>query len=534
MNPTRATERGGTLALTLIVIAMLALMAAHTLRRVEPKLRMAYQAAGWQEARLAAEGGIDVAMGELSRNATGFADGNWTGWKQRNPGGTIGPVLTSTLGLVNSVLSLLGSLLGGGGSNSPASGTRISQPIFLDNLKVSAGTGFDSEVDVQLWAIYPNGSPNNRWFRIRSMATCGLPPVTYTAPDSLDAPLRRYSLRTMRPQLKKDDVGDPMHIHPPSASRTLEVLVEPILPFELAIVTGEELKLGTSGSWSVDSYDSRDPKKSGPGGIYPGRDSSAVQANGNIASDLPRPAGSLYGPLIAARGTEVRGTVATNGGDDPATPDHENVSGAINIDPALIRNDFYRDLPPPPRPHTGIFQPAPPRGSPFVAGPESSPTLYVVGGNLGAFTIAAPPVGKGAITILVNGDIDVASGEIVIPPAVTALLFVSGNVDFHDRAINTGAGSSGRPAQLQIYGEDSHGDRRTVRADGNAEIAVAFYGPHYEVRLSGNVQWSGAITGRTFEMLGGGTGGFHYDEALGPIGNPISFRIARYVEDVRQ
>jgi len=37
-----------------------------------------------------------------------------------------------------------------------------------------------------------------------------------------------------------------------------------------------------------------------------------------------------------------------------------------------------------------------------------------------------------------------------------------------------------------------------------------------------------------FEMLGGGTGGFHYDEALGTVGLPIGFRIVRYVEDVRE
>jgi len=35
-------------------------------------------------------------------------------------------------------------------------------------------------------------------------------------------------------------------------------------------------------------------------------------------------------------------------------------------------------------------------------------------------------------------------------------------------------------------------------------------------------------------MLGGGTGGFHYDEALGTVGLPIGFRIVRYVEDVRE
>jgi hypothetical protein len=514
-------QEGGTLALSLIVLTMLALMAAHTLRRVEPKLRMAYQTAGWQEARLSAEAGIDVAMGELSRNATNGNAGSWTGWKQDN-GGIVGPALASTLSLVNSVLSLLGNA------------TRVSQPIFLDNLKVSGATGFDSEVDVQLWAVYPNGSPQGRWFRIRSMATCALPSPTYTAPDSLDVPLCRYSLRTMRPQLKKDDVGSPTTMRMPSASRTIEVLVEPILPFELAIFTSEDLTLGSSGTWRVDSYDSRDPLKSAPDGTYPGRTSPLVQTNGNIASNLSRAPDSLYGPLIAARGTEVLGTVATNGGDDPATEEHENVSGAINIQPACIRADFYRDMPVPVRPSAGLFLPAPLLGLPFIPGPEAAPTQYLVGGNLGGFTVAPLAGVKGAVTIFVNGDLDVASGGITIPPGITAQIYVRGNIDFHGQPINTGPGSSHHPAQLIIYGEDSHGDRRTLRASGDATISAAFYGPHYEVRLSGNVDWCGSSASRSFEMQSGGTGGFHYDEALGTFGNPISFRIARYVEDVRQ
>ncbi|MGB8170690.1 MAG: pilus assembly PilX N-terminal domain-containing protein [Chthoniobacteraceae bacterium] len=510
-------QRGGTLALTLIVIALLTLIAAHTLRRVEPKLRMAYQTAGWQEARAAAEAGIDVAVGELSRNAVGANPGTWTGWKQQS-GGVIGPVLATTLGTVNSVLSLLGGT------------ATVSQPIFLDNLKVSAATGFDSEVDVQLWAVYPNGSPNGRWFRLRAMATCALPPPTYTAPDALDAPLRRYSLRTVRPQLKKNDVGEPMSISTPSASRTIEVLVEPILAFELAIFTGQELSLGTSGTWSVDSYDSRDPLKSNPDGTY---SSAKAQENGSVASNLVLPVGTFCGPLIAARGTRVRGTVATNGGDDPSTADHENVSGGINLDPARIRGDFHRDMPSPERPNAGLFLPTPLLGLPFLAGPEGAPAQYIVAGNLGLFSVAATPGVRSAITILVNGDLDVW-GELVIPPEVTAQIYVRGDIDFHDSVINSGAASSRRPAQLQIFGEDSHGDRRTLRANGSASICAAFYGPGYDIRLTDNVEWFGAVAGRTFEMLGGAAGAFHYDEALGTVGNPISFRIARYVEDVRE
>ena len=52
---------------------------------------MASQAAAWQEARLAAESGIDVALADLSTNATGTNPGTWQGWKQQDQNGLIIP-----------------------------------------------------------------------------------------------------------------------------------------------------------------------------------------------------------------------------------------------------------------------------------------------------------------------------------------------------------------------------------------------------------------------------------------------------------
>ncbi len=170
-------------------------------------------------------------------------------------------------------------------------------------------------------------------------------------------------------------------------------------------------------------------------------------------------------------------------------------------------------------------------GEPFVAGSPTQPAYYLVTKDLHDFAVLPPPLGgPGAAVIMVNGDLTLSSGTIAIAPNVQVQIFVAGNVDFYNRAINVG----GVPAQLQIYGEDSRGQSRTLSAYGNGSITAAFYGPNYDVRLSDNVEWFGAVAGRSFEMLGGGTGGFHYDEALGLIGAPIGFRIARYIEDVRQ
>jgi hypothetical protein len=83
------------------------------------------------------------------------------------------------------------------------------------------------------------------------------------------------------------------------------------------------------------------------------------------------------------------------------------------------------------RPTTGLFLPPPLLGLlPYLPGTEAEPTQYLVPGNLGAFTVAAPAAGRGAIVIVVNGDLNVSSGSIVIPPEVTALIFVRGQRRF--------------------------------------------------------------------------------------------------------
>ncbi|MDR3406082.1 MAG: hypothetical protein P4L99_26585 [Chthoniobacter sp.] len=523
MHLDHARCRASALILSLCALSILSIAAAYTLRRVTPRFQMASQASAWQEARLAAESGIDVALADLSRNATGTQSGTWPGWQQTDSHGKIVPVLSGTLDLVNSLLSLLS----GTGGNS----VRVSAPIFLDNLQGVSPGNRPTNVDVQLWAVYPTPSPYYRWYRLRAMATCALPPTATSTFDAFEGPLRRFSLRKVRPQLMKDDVGTPMTVPTPNTSRVIEVLVEPVLPFELAILTDQSLSLGTSGSWVVDSFDSRDPNKSGANGVYPGKDSPLTQSNGNIANNAGRPGDALYGPLISANGCVVRGAVATNGGDDPATTEHENVDGATRIDASAIRDDFYREMKPATRPANGILLPPPLLGLPYSADVESQPAKYLVSGDLHAFSVASwGGKGNGALIIMVNGNLDVSSGTISIPPNVTVQIYVRGNVDFHNRQINQG----GRAAQLQIYGEETNGETRTLRAYGEGGITAAFYGPQYDVHLMDAVEWTGAVAARSFEMLGGGTGGFHYDEALGVVGAPIAFRIARYVEDVRE
>ena len=528
---------GNTLIVTLTTVAALSFLAAHTLTRAAPRVRMAYQNAAWQEARVAAEAGIDCAMNDLLVNATGFTPGAWAGWKQESPSATTssGGLLGTLLGGVTTTIStFLGGLLGTGSTTGSMSvpGTTLSSapPIYLDNIRLSAAAGVPTEVDIRLWAIDPNANPNSRWFRIRCMATCALPPGASLPPENLDAHLRRFSLKNVRPSLRKDDPGRRSTIPLPNISRTVEVLVEPILSFELALWAGEGITLPLSGTWNVDSFDSTDSNKSGPGGIYPGRGSPMVQANGSIVSSSPAVFGSPYGANIAANGARVSGAIATDGGDDPATREHENVSGAIALDPARIHDDCNRQMIPLLRPE-GTFPP-PPASGVFATGSESAPTVYSVHGSLTDIRIEPPATGTGAVVIMIDGNLDLAT-PLVIPPSVIAILFVRGQITFRAN-VNAGATSSNRANHLIIFGDGREYQHQSLRVFGPSSVCAAFYGPRTDATLDGSVDWVGSLNALSFRAGSGGNGGIHYDEALATIGPTIGFRIARYIEDVRE
>ena len=87
--PFRRRRNGATLLLTLSCIAILTITAAFTLRRVSPRFFAASQFAAWQESRLAAEAGVDVALHELEVNAIGVDDSPWPGWQQNSPNGVV-------------------------------------------------------------------------------------------------------------------------------------------------------------------------------------------------------------------------------------------------------------------------------------------------------------------------------------------------------------------------------------------------------------------------------------------------------------
>ena len=139
----------------------------------------------------------------------------------------------------------------------------------------------------------------------------------------------------------------------------------------------------------------------------------------------------------------------------------------------------------------------------------------------------------GYIEILVNGNLDIGNGggaKVVIPPNAYATIYVDGNIDFGNGSVNADAASSKVASHLTVYGVHATG---TYSASGNANAILAFYGPSYNVTLSGTVTTMGSIVSKSFSINGGGNGGFHYDEALGRSGDVAGWIVASYFDDAR-
>lgn len=531
------SEQGSITIIALLTLFILTMVAVGVLRTVVPRFHVAHQTSGWQEARLAADAGIDIALERLNANVPNpsATSANWSGWKLNTSTAATGPMLARDNAGAISGLTATGSSL-------------IASPtIHLDNVDVSPTAGAIAATDIQLTALYSGSSTGagalNPWFRIRSMGTASVGGPPRAALDKMDTSLRRLSLRTMRGTLAANDVLTTSTVPFPNASRIAEVIARPVTPFTRAIVTEDELILGNSNNWEVNSYDSGDLTKSN-NGLYPGDSSPKIQSNGDIASNKRNPDATPYGPLIQANGAQVLGSVSTNGGDNPDTTSLENISGAGGIDATRVDDDFDEDLPPPPvpTPSTYAIKPAYYSGAPFPASGSNSTDIYyrvnTTDPALGSFSVS----GTGRITIFIDGNWSVGNGanaHVTIPPGVTATIYVKGNVDFGNAKVNMNAASSKTPGNLMIYGiPDPNPDgtlpSRTLSSNGNPEIAAAFYGPSYRATFKGTAEWYGAIACYSYRINGGGNGGFHYDEALGGAGFIKKFLIYSHYEDSRQ
>src|SRR5437773_12219437 len=100
-----STKAGSVLVWTVLVIAMLSLIAVETLRLVTVKYQNALQTSTWQESLLAAESGIDLAIVEMRKSLYPAPNHAWDGWTANN-GSTYGLTTIPNAGLASTPMTI--------------------------------------------------------------------------------------------------------------------------------------------------------------------------------------------------------------------------------------------------------------------------------------------------------------------------------------------------------------------------------------------------------------------------------------------
>ena len=480
MRSSRSTMAGSVLVWTVLVIAILSLIAVETLRLVTIKYQNALQTSTWQEALLAAESGIDLAIVELRKSLYPAPNHAWDGWNNQPGNNVTGYELTTV----------------------PNAGLN-STPMTIE-----------TNVDAPAALI----DPVNSWqyYRIRTVGTIPITGPARASDNPQDTKLRRLSLRWER---FTNGVLMPHLISAPQVSRRIEAIVEPVSAFNQAAMSVGVMDL-TNQNIVVDSYDSSDPSKS-TNGLY---DVAKRQQNGDITTD---------GQIIDAGNAQIFGDVGTNSG---------TVTGAANIT-GVERTDFYQEPIPVGAPswlavNATVTLVTNTTTLTASAVPDLPVSRYVLsalslsGGK--TLTLAGDPNGATTyIEIYVVGDISIGgTSQITVKPGVKATIYFTGNIDISGNGI---VNTNNQPGDLMFYGVQPPANlSEHVNIAGNGQISAAVYAPGHDISVNGsgtNGHVYGSLVGKTVTMTG--VSNLHYDEALTSTGMINNYKIISWFEDNR-
>ena len=483
------SQNGSTLLVALMFLGILMGIGGATFLVVQSRYRQVHQNATWQEALLASESGIDLAVNEMRKELRAPGTG-WTAWSgDPRASGGIAPEMISAGASYYTSKVLLRE--GEGGQRSFCKISVDSPDFLLD------ATG-------------------EQWYRVRSLGVANLPGGAVAAGDKEDLRLRKFDLR------KDRRTGATVL---PQATRLIEAIVKPVGTFRLALFGVKAIDMNNH-NIVVDSYDSRDPNKS-TAGFYPTpAEISKRQQNGNVATN---------GQLIEAGSAHIYGSAATNGG---TVLNPSNVTGDI-------RNDFYQELFSVTRPVVtrDAGTPTSIGGSTIVTAKPGNPTQVVVDRiNLsGSQTLTINGAADGSPTyaqIIVDGPISLSGNAgIILGAGVHVRVFVSGDADM----TGNGVTNPNSPLHFQVYGLDrptnSDGspiDPGLLKIAGNGGFRGTAYAPAYNVRLVGGGTSDsifGSFVGWRISMTG--VQAVHYDEALADGGLISDYKVVSWFEDVR-
>ena len=480
-----ASQNGSTMLVALMFLGILMAIGGATFLAVQGRYRQVHQNATWQEALLAAESGIDLAVNEMRKDLYAPATA-WTDWSN-DPGASGGtaPALISEDASYYTSKVLLREGEGGQRSYCKIS---VDAPSFLRD-----ATG-------------------EQWYRVRCLGVANLPGGPVAAGDKTDLRLRKFDLQYDR------RTGARVL---PQATRLIEAIVKPVGTFRLALFGIKKIDMNNL-NIVVDSYDSRDPAKS-TAGFY---DPAKRQQNGNIATN---------GDLIEAGNAHIYGSAATNGG---TVLNSTNVTGDI-------RSDFYQEIFSVTRP-ASVADAGTPNyigSTTTIAAKAGNPTQVIVSQiNLsGSEVLRITGAADGSDTyaqIIVSAAVSMSGrSQIVLDPGVHVRMFVGGDADM----TGNGVANPNSPLNFQLYGLDRptnpDGSPQVpglMKVAGNGGFRGTVYAPSYNVTMVGGGSADsiyGSFVGWKVSMTG--VQSVHYDEALGDGGLISDYKVVSWFEDVR-
>lgn len=512
-------QRGSTLIVTLITLAVLAAAVSAVSVSVSTTANVSLQAASWQEAIMAAEAGADTAMASfrvaldeatywntidnaLSDQKTGATA--WAGWAQVSPSPTPSPGPTPTKLSYSTVLR-------------PATGadTALQAAVYIEKLSVS--------------------DPNGTWYRVRSTGVAGVSGPPRVGADKRDSDLRKISLLNSRLPLSGFPNAN-LTGGVRQTSRSIELLVKPLPKglWDRAITVGTTVDI--SSKFTIDSFDSSDPTKSKSAvingvtvtGIYDPtkRQSNADIASNDIGSHVKIGHAYLYGDLTYNTGTatgtdHVQGTISNNHYQQLVgipTPDWDSSTNLPKATPTAI---------------TKV-------STTLNGGPQNNPARYKLSdltlqsGNVLTFQDTGSGSSK-YVEIWVTKDVNMSgTSQIIIPEGFNVKIYVAGKFSMSGGSFSN---QTNRAANLTVYGIDTGDTTTPLWAYGSdADFVGTIYGTSIEFKVTGAANFYGAVLVNKVAFGGTVDAGFHFDEALlkgGTNSSTQRYQVASWIEDVR-
>lgn len=493
------SEGGNILITTLCTMLILSMIGANVLMNCTTRYNVtSKQVKAWKSALVAAEAGGDVAYATIRKTLAG------------------GTGAFTTAGWTASGSTWTKQVTGFGENNS------LSASIVVDNLPVAN--------------ISPAPSPgSNHYYRVRSTGTSLVSGLKRTGMDDrMDATTKGDSL------LRKidfnydhfiaaygangDGVGAQVTaVASPKVSRRIELITVPVARYEVAIKAGGTFE-GLGNAAYIDSFRSSN-------GAY----NSSVKTDPTSPRYVDSRSGSVQ---INAATAQIRGDIYGN-----VYTNHGTVTGQTNniVSPGIVDNNIAFDPSPAasPIPATTVANPSFVSGNVTITGSSTNPdapNVYHFSSFSSNANLTVNGVAGGQTTyvsVVLDGDFGSSSGQgpsLTTASNVVLNFYYSGNWQTKAASIQN---NSGLAANLQFLNTSTSSTTIDINSGGSSSVgfAAVFYAPYADMTVNGAPDITGSVNVHNF--YANGNVHWHYDRDLINGTNPVDYRVASYVEDIR-